>query len=185
MHDLAKLKTLVMSGNKLTYLFNNALEDLSELEHIDLSKNAIDEIQDDVFSHLRKLRTINLSENQLSTDNFLENVDTLKNLNMSHNQFENLNLSMFYHYHNVELNGNPWNCSWLIAEMMTVSHGIEFGHNYTIEMQDQLLMVPGIDCKDEEGKHRSIVVLEIPKEPHQRSDKIVVSVVLIYFLYSK
>ncbi len=136
---------------------------LSTVEHINLSHNAINGIETNVFSDMNYIRTIDLSYNDLYNDSFLDGMmmmTTLKTLIMSHNQFEYLNLSKLVDVDEVDLIGNPWNCTWLVVEMMRRSNGVRFGNNFSIETEEQVLTVPGIDCVDKSGNNRSIVILQ-------------------------
>lgn len=135
---------------------------MTALEQLDASSNDIVDISSQIFFDLNALNSINLSNNKLATDKFLHTVHSLRYLNMAYNRFETMNLTLFFHFHNVELMGNPWSCTWLIEEMMSASEGIHFGKNYSVEAHDHLITVPGIDCTDESGKLRSIVVLQVP-----------------------
>lgn len=160
--QLLSLKLLNIAGNKIQRLFDNAFSKLTALEQFDASSNDIIDISSQVFLGLNALNSINLSNNKLSTENFLQTVHSLRYLNMGYNRFETMNLTLFFHFHNVELMGNPWSCTWLIEEMMSASEGIHFGKNYSVDAHDHLITVPGIDCTDESGKLRSIVVLQVP-----------------------
>lgn len=159
-HAFINLKLFDASSNKLTYLVDGSLEYLSSVEHINLSHNAIDEIETNVFSQMTTIQTIDLSYNKLSNDSFLDELTELKTLIMSYNQFEYLNLSKLVDVDEVDLIGNPWNCTWLVVEMMRCSNGVHFGKNYSITMKEQVLTVPGIDCIDQNGNNRSIVMLQ-------------------------
>lgn len=136
------------------------MEYLSNVEQINLSHNAIDGIESNVFSGMTSIRTIDLSYNKLSNDSFLDEISELKTLIMSYNQFEYLNLSKLVDVDEVDLIGNPWNCTWLVVEMMRCSNGVRFGRNFSIAMEEQILTVPGIDCIDQGGNNRSIVMLQ-------------------------
>lgn len=160
-HSFVNLKLFDASSNKLTYLFDGTLEYLSNVEHINLSHNAIDEIETNVFSvGMTSIQTIDLSYNKLSNDSFLDELTELKSLIMSYNQFEYLNLSKLVDVDEVDLIGNPWNCTWLVVEMMSCSNGVRFGKNFSVAMEEQILTVPGIDCIDQGGNNRSIVMLQ-------------------------
>lgn len=158
--SFVNLKLFDASSNKLTYLFDGSLEYLSTVEHINLSHNAIDGIETNVFSEMTSIQTIDLSYNKLSNDSFLDEITELKTLIMSYNQFEYLNLSKLVDVDEVDLIGNPWNCTWLVVEMMHCSNGVRFGKNFSIAMEEQVLTVPGIDCIDQSGNNRSIVMLQ-------------------------
>lgn len=124
------------------------------------------------------------------TEHFLDNVklESLTHLNLANNLFESLNLTMFFHIHFVELAGNPWSCTWLIEEMMSVSEGVHFGKNYSIDTNNphEVLTVPGVDCIDESGKLRSIVILHIPSKTHNSYSENIIEEVnyFISFNYS-
>lgn len=159
-HSFVNLKLFDASSNRLTYLFDGILECLSTVNHINLSHNTIDEIENNVFSEMTSIQTIDLSNNKLSNDSFLDGITELKTLIMSYNRFEYLNLSKLRDVDEVDVIGNPWNCSWLVVEMARCSNGVRFGKNFSIATEEQVLTVPGIDCIDENGYNRSIVMLQ-------------------------
>lgn len=136
------------------------LDYLSTVKHINLSHNAIDRIETNVFTQMTSIETIDLSYNKLSNDSFLDGITKLKTLIMAYNQFGYLNLSKLVDVDEVDVIGNPWNCTWLVVEMMRRSEGIHFGDDFSIAMEEQVLTVPGIDCVDDSGKNRSIVMVE-------------------------
>lgn len=179
--DLHALRTLNLSYNQIQRIYDNALTNAVQLENFDASANRIVDISRHVFDRLTQLKSINLAMNLLSGEDFLQPIRSLRYLNMANNHFVTLDLGMFFQFHNVELLGNPWSCTWLIEEMMDASEGIHFGKNYSVDAHHdetaaehhhhhlhQPLTVPGIDCIDESGKLRSIVVLHAPQ--NQRND---------------
>lgn len=181
--DLHELRTLNVSSNQIQRLYDNALSAAVKLENFDASDNGIVDISSHVFDRLTQLKSINLAMNLLTTEEFLQPIGSLRYLNMANNRFVTLDLGMFFQFHNVELLGNPWSCTWLIEEMMSASEGIHFGKNYSVDTTPAAesanqhhqphahhhpLTVPGIDCIDESGKLRSIVILHAPQ--NQRND---------------
>lgn len=182
---LDHLLRLNVSGNRLADITNDAtFVRLPRLENIDLSRNRIESIGTEVFAPLPLLYSIDLSYNRLDTENFLQPVGSLRHLSMAYNRFRTMNLTTFFHFHHVDLAGNPWSCTWLIEEMMEASDGIYFGKNYTIDGKPHPMTVPGIDCTDETGQLRSIVVLQVPeKKRNIYAQRIVDEVSLIHFLF--
>lgn len=138
------------------------MEYLSTANHINLSHNAIDKIENNVFSEMSFIQTIDLSYNKLSSDSFLDGITELKTLIMSYNRFEYLNLSKLYGVDEVDVIGNPWNCTWLVAELFHPSSndGVRLGKNFSIATEEQFATIPGIDCVDQNGNNRSIVIMQ-------------------------
>lgn len=162
---LVRLRRLNVSANQLTAIPDMTFGRLVRLEHIDLSRNRIATIATGAFAALPLLSSIDLAHNALDTEEFLRPVQALRHLSMAYNRFHTMNLTTFFHFHNVDLAGNPWSCMWLIEEMMVAADGIYFGKNYSIDGASTAphpMTVPGIDCTDETGQLRSIVVLQVP-----------------------
>ena len=86
--DLMRLKTLDLSGNRLTTLWLHAFIGLSNLESLHLSGNQLDGVPELVFSGLVSLKTLDLSRNQLSvlSATVFSGLGSLKTLDLSRNQ---------------------------------------------------------------------------------------------------
>lgn len=160
LQEFGKLKVLDYSSNRLDYLFDGSMDSLVNLEQLYLANNKIDEIEDNVFVNQKLLRVLDLGHNKLTRDQFLMNLPSLRQLKMNNNLFVRLNISLLFNLDSADLIGNPWTCTWLIVEMMRSSNGFKFGQNYSIETQDLVLTVPGIDCTDDSGANRSIIMLQ-------------------------
>lgn len=94
---------------------------------------------------------------------------SLSHLNMSDNQFQRLNASVLESFGQVRLNRNPWSCQFLILELMKHSKNVEYGKNYVVESTDSILNTQGIECTDERGKLRDIVVVQSMVKPEYSS----------------
>lgn len=162
LREFEKLKVLDLSRNKITYLFDGSLDFLTNLAQLFLSRNEINEIEPNVFVVMKNLSHLDLAGNKISLDDFLFQLSPLQYLDISNNQFPQLNLSHFVDLQNAKLYGNPWKCSWLIGEMSQFSSVFQFGQNYTVETEDRILTIPGVDCIDRNGVKRSVVVLLQP-----------------------
>lgn len=125
--NLPHLKELDLSSNILArlqaYLFGK-----STVEILKLSNNSIQFIHRNTFADASSLSALDLSNNQLSDDDFLNDLRTVKNLKLSQNNFATLNISLLHDIDNVELIGNFWRCSWLIPELAQnrIHRGIKF-----------------------------------------------------------
>lgn len=170
------IKLLDLSANNITYLFDGIFEFLPNLKHLNLSGNAIDVIQTNVFTELIKLDVLDLSFNYLTTDHFLQNLNSLLYLNISNNMLKTLNLTNLYNLNVIELNDNPWLCSWFVKSMIDhKSTGIHFGNNYVINSNDVIRTIPGIKCMDDvSGVEKNILVIGTHHE--QQMDKIIIQV---------
>lgn len=159
------LRSLSLSANILKTIPVDTFASLINLQKLRLDNNQLATLDDQVFSHQHHLQSIDVSNNELSTADFLHPLANLRYLSMANNQFTTINLTLFFHYHEVELSGNPWRCTWLIEEITNVADGINFGRNYSIDGRERHhgeLMVPGIDCIDESGLRKGIVLLQMP-----------------------
>lgn len=168
LREFEKLQIFDISSNNLSYLFDGSLDFFINLQQLYLSQNEITEIELNVFLPIKSLKILNLADNKISNDDFLIHLTNLNHLDISFNQFQQLNLSHFIDLQNAKLYGNPWSCSWLIAEMSEFSSIVQFGHNYTVETEDRLLTMPGIDCNDN-GINRSVVVLLKPMDKYGKN----------------
>lgn len=102
---------------------------------------------------MRSLKILNLATNILSDDTFLENLSDIKSLNLSHNHYTSLNISLLSKIAEVELIGNYWLCSWLIPEL--VHNRIHSGVNFVLDehgWHHKFNALEEIDCYD----HRRI-----------------------------
>nr|XP_029732567.1 leucine-rich repeat-containing protein 15-like [Aedes albopictus] len=168
--DFSAVRILDLSGNRLAYIDNKLFEYSPRLELLNLSRNTISEIEPNIFEDARKLLTLDLSHNQLSEDAFLWPIVSLSHLNMSDNQFQRLNASVLESFGQVRLNRNPWSCQFLILELMKHSKNVEYGKNYVVESTDSILNTQGIECTDERGKLRDIVVVQSMVKPEYSSE---------------
>lgn len=167
LHPLAQLdqlQQLNISDNRLVEIAGDTFAPLRQLQSIDLAANRLERIDTATFANNHLLRSVDVAHNRLDTENFLQPVASLRHLSMAYNRFHTMNLTTFFHFHNVNLAGNPWSCTWLIEEMMVAADGIHFGKNYTVDGGAHPMTVPGIDCTDEAGQLRSIVVLQVPEK---------------------
>lgn len=85
-----KIKTLVLSYNKLTTIEGKTFATLSKLKFLDLSSNQIEILEVGAFSGLSELETLNLNENLLVklTSESLSHLKVLKFLFISKNKLE-------------------------------------------------------------------------------------------------
>lgn len=91
--NIAKsVEILILSGNDITQIDNEALKELKEIINLSLSRNSISEIEIFAFVNLKKLSVLDLSENRLETSSFdsrfLES-NEIKFLDFSRNKFMN------------------------------------------------------------------------------------------------
>ncbi|XP_041448390.1 LOW QUALITY PROTEIN: chaoptin [Drosophila obscura] len=119
--DLEFLEILNLASNNLTSLRRRSFQGLNSLQELDLSHNQLDQLQVEQFSNLRKLRILKISSNRLralprevfmnTRLEFLDIADnqlsvwpvpaftdigfTLRSIQMSRNNLEYLDASMF------------------------------------------------------------------------------------------
>lgn len=170
LESLLSLRSLYLSANELRTIPLDSFSKLQNLQQLRLDANKLNTLDDQVFAQQHLLKSIDISHNELSAAEFLHPLANLRYLSMANNQFHTINLTLFFHYHEVELSGNPWSCVWLIEEITNVADGINFGRNYSIDGREKHhgeLMVPGIDCIDESGFRKGIVLLQMPN--HDRN----------------
>ncbi|XP_065092163.1 insulin-like growth factor-binding protein complex acid labile subunit isoform X2 [Ochlerotatus camptorhynchus] len=158
--DFSLVRVLDLSGNRLVYIENKLFEYSPRLETLNLSRNAIAEIEPNIFEDSKKLYSLDLSHNQLMEDAFLWPIVNLKHLNMSFNMFHRLNTSLLESLGHVKLHRNPWSCQFLILELLKQSKNVEYGKDYVVTSKESILNTQGIECTDERGKQRDIVIVE-------------------------
>lgn len=120
---LDSVRHIDISNNNLTYIMDNQFVYLSSAEHINLSRNSIDNIQKYSFSDLRSLKVLDLSYNKLFDDEFLTDLGTLSSLDASFNQFDAFDSTNIKTIDSVSFQGNPFGCSWLLAEIANGDFG--------------------------------------------------------------
>uniref|UniRef100_A0AAG5DR44 Uncharacterized protein n=1 Tax=Anopheles atroparvus TaxID=41427 RepID=A0AAG5DR44_ANOAO len=164
--DFGNLRDLDLSSNVFDYVGLKLFSETPRLVRLNLSGNSINEIDRDVFEDLTKLHTLDLAHNQLADDGFLWPLMNLSVLNMSHNALHKINTSLLESLALVELYGNPWDCRFLVHELVPHhARNVVYGKDYIVEDPGQILSATGIECTDERGKHRDIVVVEPPPKP--------------------
>lgn len=147
--NLPLIKELDLSSNLLSHLHDHHFGNAT-METIILSNNSIQFIHQNAFTDMNSLHYLDLSNNQLSADEFLNELQTVKNLKLSQNNFTTLNISLLHSIEHVELIGNYWRCSWLIPELAQnrIHRGIKFvldEGNY----ESKFNILDEIDCYDD------------------------------------
>lgn len=157
---------LDLSVNNLKIISDNAFEYISHLEYLNLSQNHITAIDELAFGRLRHMKVLDLSFNQLESDNFLWLFEALPYLNLSYNNFREINVTLLNMLcKNVELYENPWDCPFLVKEISMHSKNaiLHFGKDYVVKDKEEILSVPGIHCVELNGREKNIILLN-PKE---------------------
>jgi Leucine-rich repeat (LRR) protein len=91
--DFGFLQYLDLSSNNIIHLPNKTFETMSQLKSIKLNNNSLATIDDGVFSEL-KLNLLDLSCNQISNDNFLWPSLDIEYLNLTFNEYKEINSSV-------------------------------------------------------------------------------------------
>ncbi|XP_058821292.1 carboxypeptidase N subunit 2-like isoform X2 [Topomyia yanbarensis] len=167
--DFSAVQVLVLAGNQLTYVENKLFEYTPHIEILNLSSNAIADIEPNIFEDVNRLHSLDLSHNQLAEDAFLGPISNLQCLNLSHNLFQRMNVSQLATVEHVELYENPWKCQFLILELMKLNRNVHYAKNYEVHSTDSILNTRGIECTDERGKLRDIVLVENAASPDYNS----------------
>ena len=94
---LSELRALNVSGNKIVDMDPGAFSGLSSLQELDLSHNLLQCLPLDVFSGLQNLTSLRLNGNRLRTLGPLVDMKRLKS---------------------IDLEGNPWNCSCELVDVL-------------------------------------------------------------------
>lgn len=159
-----ELKYFDISSNNLTTILDNLFESTKRLVYVNISGNKIEDIETNAFKELN-LHSIDLSYNKLSNDGFLWFITSLQYLNLSHNNYKRINLSILKNLQYAEMYDNPWDCQWLVHELVyTSSEGaIGFGRSYIVPQRQGILRVPGIQCFDIDGSEKRLIVLDTEK----------------------
>lgn len=138
----------------------------SQLQRINLSRNKLSSLDPALFTTLAYLKSLDLSQNQLSDDEFIENLAAEHQchelrLNLSDNHYRLVNISSLMSFEQVELAGNWWSCKWLIKEMLKLPKSINFGRSYAVHTDWSITMLEttGINCYDEDSR-RNIIILD-------------------------
>ncbi|XP_058492766.1 leucine-rich repeat transmembrane neuronal protein 4 [Solea solea] len=134
-HGVRRLKELILSSNKISYLHNNTFSAVPNLRNLDLSYNQLQLLQPGHFYGLRKLQNLHLRSNglkQIFTQTFLEcrslefldlgynrlrslmrttflGLFKLKELHLEHNQFSRVNFYIFPRLTNLQSLYLQWN----------------------------------------------------------------------------
>lgn len=58
-----------------------------------------------------------------------------------------------------EFAGNPFSCEWLVKDALT-SKNIRVGEDYVVDSKHNVLRVAGIQCFEEDGSERKLIVVE-------------------------
>lgn len=158
---------------------DNHLANLMAVEHINLSFNTINNIQKWSFTDLKMLQILDLSYNRIYDDDFFTDLGALTALNVSYNQFDAFDPSNLQTINEVNFQGNPLGCSWLLSEMVNGEFGTirlgKFLSDAKTNRSDIKLRAPEeIRCLDYDSDNplrvqsveRNIVVVrQVIKEP--------------------
>lgn len=160
-----ELKYFDLSANNLTIVTGELFEFMPKLISLNMSRNGLEEVDTNAMKDLEHLRSLDLSFNRLSHDSFLWPIAELRYLNLSHNQYMRVNMSIFHNVIYAEMYDNPFDCQWLINEMAHLSSdgAIAFGRSYIVTHNKGVLSVPGIQCYDMDGTKRDLIVLDTEK----------------------
>lgn len=91
--NLPSLRILHLAFNRLTALPENCVGCWQELEELNISGNKLQHLPDNL-SNLRNLRVLRVHSNQLQSTPTLAKVNSLRVLDLAHNQLDKINLSV-------------------------------------------------------------------------------------------
>ena len=95
--SLIHLESIDLSDNMIRTIEDNLFDKNIQLKSIDLKKNNLSLINREAFIHLSSLQVIDFSHNQIEElESFCLNSDTLKILNIGHNEIRKVSFSSFY-----------------------------------------------------------------------------------------
>ena len=130
--SLIYLETVDLSYNHAELIQEGTFSQLPSLELVSLSNNLLEEAQQGVFRNLPRVRMINLSHNLLRKihPGTFERVPELKILDLSWNRLTNLpwkNISRLTSLQVLRLDGNFWNCSCDMKDIIHINHSLIAG----------------------------------------------------------
>jgi hypothetical protein len=168
--DLTNMKVFDSSSNNISQFPESLFENMEDIKTINLSNNAIEKIETNSFQGLKKFSNLDLSFNALDRDNFLWPIVGLKYLNLSHNSYKQINVSVLDNLDVAIVHTNPFSCEWLVNEMKFAPNHIKFGVDFTTHSKENALRLPGIQCFERDGTKNKIIVMETEKEVEDRPD---------------
>lgn len=126
------LETVDLSYNHVMLIQEGTFSHLPSLELILLSNNFLQEVEQGAFRNLPKARMINLSHNALHKihPGTFDRVPELKILDLSANRLRNLpwkNISRVTSLQVLRLEGNFWNCSCDMADIININQSLIAG----------------------------------------------------------
>lgn len=133
-NKLTNLKILNLSFNELTHLHTTTFANLFDLEELGLRHTNLSNILPDTFLHQSKLIALDLSENSLKKFdyNLFDPIRlNLHDLRLGRNQLSDLNglENIFFPKMNIlDIQGNPFNCSYLQQMIESFSKQLENVH---------------------------------------------------------
>lgn len=129
---LLKLKELNLSFNSIGDLEISTFTYLINLEHLSLRRTNLSNVQRGTFLHQHKLVSLDLSENNLKKLNFTlfsPIQRDMRSLRMGDNNLNNLygfRNTLFPQLNLLDIQGNPFNCSYLAHFMESVDWDLHF-----------------------------------------------------------
>jgi Leucine-rich repeat (LRR) protein len=95
--NLNLLRSIDLSFNAITLIYEDSFINLPVLEILNLSNNQISELPNNLFQNLQTLKEIDLSNNQISElpNNLFQNLQTLKEIDLTNNQISIIHNNLF------------------------------------------------------------------------------------------
>lgn len=164
---------------------------MNRLESIKINNNSLTTIDDEVFLDL-KLNHLDLSCNRLSGDNFLWPAVNIEYLNLTFNDYKDINASVFENvmtdlwgeigfscFHHIRslatmttsLVGNPFGCAWLVTDGLA-SKNVRLGKNYVVSSKLDILKAEGIKCFEDGVNEQKLIVVETKLERNNEVSEI-------------
>lgn len=91
--NLTSLRILHLSYNRLTTFPESCISNWPELEELNISGNKLQHLPDNL-SNLRNLRVLRVHSNQLQSTPVLSRINSLRVLDLAHNQLDKINLTV-------------------------------------------------------------------------------------------
>lgn len=161
---------------------DNRFAYLPMIASIHMARNNISYVHPFTFTNLKSLQHLDLSTNRLASDSFINFESHLKQLSLAHNLYKTFNISTLKSIDHVNLTSNPWNCTWLVSELVQKNHRITemhfgrpvtgVGANHSAKQNaEDVICYDYRDDNLEDASSRSIILIDAHRSNDNSAEK--------------